>query len=215
MAFSFDSAFALLLLAATPMAWTMAGRARLSARLYLRFATVLMAALAAALVTRAPGLGPAVAMIAMSLAAAALALAACFPRRPPLWLSSIALCLALMAGLAGALTPWSVIALAYQAAACGAILAMVFSRSRDDPRAAILSGTGALSLFLGAMSLMDESLGAAALFFAAALMLLARASQRPIAHQRGQGRRVISGQRAGIGPFGIGQDLTEQLRHKS
>ena len=189
MAFSFDSA--LVQFAAAIFTWVLAAKARASARLYLRFAAVLMAALAAAMMVPAPGLAFMVALISASLAGTGLALALCFPRRPPLWFSSVALALSLAAGLTACLLPLPILAPACQTLACCAILVTVFSRAGENPRRAILAGLGATAFFLGGMTVMDGTLAEANLFFAVALALLARASQLPVADQRVRASFVI------------------------
>lgn len=196
MVFSFDSFCAGLLFAAAILSWRMTREMRSSARLNLRFAAILLAALAASLVAPAAGLGSTVALLSPTLAAAALTLALCFSRNAPVWFSSFALILALAAGLIAALESVAAIALAYQAVAAGAIFLSAFSRLGENPRSGFLASAGAICLFLGAMTLMDMALGEAALFFAASLLLLTRASQAPVAEKRGPARFFVSGKRA-------------------
>jgi hypothetical protein len=196
MAFSFDSVCAGLLFAAAIVSWRMTRDVCSGTRLNLRFATILLAALAASLVVPTAGLGFAVALLSPTLAAAALALALCFSRSAPIWFSSLALILALATGLIAALVSSPAIALAYQAMAAGAIFISAFSRLGENPRSGFLASAGATCLFLGAMTLMNAALGQAALFFAASLLLLTRALQAPVAEKRGHTRLFVSGKRA-------------------
>lgn len=198
MAFSFDSLCALVLLAVTMASWRMARGLRVSTRVHLRFAAVLLAAWAAALLMPAPGLGFTVALLAAGLAAAALALALSFPRatQPPIWLSSITLALSLAASLFAALAAMPLPAFACQAIAAAAILAMGVSRFAENPRWSCLVIAGAAALFLGSMALMAEALGQAALFFAASLGLLTRASQKPVAEIDARVELLIGAKRA-------------------
>src|ERR1700743_1686306 len=99
MAFSFDSVCAGVLFAAAILCWRMTRDVYSVTRLNVRFAAILLAALAVSLVVPAAGLGFTVALLSPTLAATALALALCFSRMAPVWLSSLALILALVAGL--------------------------------------------------------------------------------------------------------------------
>ncbi|HEV7959389.1 MAG TPA: hypothetical protein VGP01_00040 [Rhizomicrobium sp.] len=197
MAFSFDSLCALLLLAVTMASWRMARGLRAGVRVHLRFAAVLLAALAAALLVPAPGLGFTVALLTASLGAAALALALSFPRRaPPIWLSSVALAAALAVSLFAALAATPLPALACQAVAAAAILAAGLSRVAENPRWGLLVAAGAVALFFGGMTLMADGLDQAALFFAASLGLLTRASQKPVADSDARVELLVGGKRA-------------------
>ena len=175
----------------------MARGLRACVRVHLRFAAVLLAALAAALLVPAPGLGFTVALLAASLAAAALALAVSFPRRaPPIWLSSVALAVALAMSLFAALAATPFVALACQALAAVAILAAALSRVTENPRWGLLVAAGAAALFFGGMALMVDGLDQAALFLAAALGLLTRASQKPVAEVDARVELLVGGKRA-------------------
>lgn len=196
MAFSFDSLCAGILFVAAIFSWRMTREVRPAARINLRFAAILLAALAVSLLAPAMGLGFTIALLSPTLAAAALALALCFSRNAPIWFSSFALILALAAGLIAALESTPVVALVCQSIAAGAIFISAFSRLGENPRSGFLASAGAASLFLGAMTLMNSALSEAALFFAAALLLLTRALQAPVAEQRGQARFFVSGKRA-------------------
>jgi hypothetical protein len=195
MAFSFDSLCAGMLFAAAILSWRMTREVGSGTRVNLRFAAILLAALAASLVVPAAGLGFTVALLSPTLAAAALALALCFSRNAPIWFSSLALILALAAGLIAALISLPAIALAYQAMAAGAIFVSAFSRLGENPRSGFLASAGATCLFLGAMTLMNAALGQAALFFAASLLSLTRASQAPVEEKRGHARFFVGGKR--------------------
>jgi len=197
MAFSFDSLCALLLLAVTMVSWRMARGLRAGVRVHLRFAAVLLAALAAALPVPAPELGFTVALLAASLAATALALALSFPHRaPPIWFSSVTLALALAASLFAALAATPFPAIACQTVAAAAILAASLSRVGENPRRSLLVGAGAAALFFGGMALTADGLDQASLFFAAALGLLTRASQKPVAEIDTRVELLVSGKRA-------------------
>jgi hypothetical protein len=196
MAFSFDSVCAGILFVAAILSWWMTRDVRPGTRVNLRFAAILLAALAVSLTVPAAGLGSTVALLSPTLAAVALALALCFSRNAPIWLSSLTLILALAAGLIAALISSPFIALAPQVAAAGAIFISAFSRLGENPRSGFLASAGALCLFLGAMTLMNAALGDTALFFAVSLLLLTRASQAPVAEKRGHARLFVSGKRA-------------------
>ena len=192
MAFSFDSLCAAILFAATIFSWRMARGARAGARVKLRFAAMLLSAWAAAFLLPVADLGLAIALLAPCVAGAILALAVCFPRGAPIWLSVLVLVVALAAGLFAVLRFLPVVALAYQAGAAGMILASVLSRLDEDPRGNILAAMGAVSLFLGAMALMSGAMDSATLFVAASLLLLTRALKTLVADER-VGRYVLIG----------------------
>ena len=76
------------------------------------------------------------------------------------------------AGLLAALQVVPVLALGYQVGVALVIFAWAMSRvGAEPPHAAILVSLGAVSLLFGAMAVMNGSLGAAMLFFAAFLLL--------------------------------------------
>src|SRR5271154_6592791 len=108
MAFAFDSLAVVLLFCTSIAAWWLSAASRAPARIPIRFAAILFAALAAA---RALGwfglyaLAPVVALIAISLGGTALALGlfAALARPVPPMAAALGLMLALFAGLAAAL----------------------------------------------------------------------------------------------------------------
>ncbi len=173
----------------------MAGTLRTPVRIHVRFAAVLLAALAASLLLPAPELAVTVALITGSVAGTALALAVSFPRGAPAWLSSIALAAALAAGLFAALAGMPGFALFCQILAAAAIFGVSVSHLTENPRI-IFAGLGAVSLFLAGMALMGEGPGQASLFFAASLGLVARTLQSPVADANARIELPIGGKRA-------------------
>jgi hypothetical protein len=196
MAFFLDSLRAVVLFVAAMLSWRMTRGVRSGTRINMRFACVLNAALAAALIVPIPGLGFDVALLSPALAATALALALCFPQKAPIWFSTFAFILALAAGLLAVLAAVPAVALALQTGAAGLIFVSAFSRLGENPRGSLGAGLGATSLFLGAMTVMNGSLSAAALFFSAALLLLTRVSQAAVAEDGRHGHFLISGKHA-------------------
>jgi hypothetical protein len=194
MAFLFDSLCAASLFVATILSWGMADSARPAARTKLRFAAMMLAAFSAARTLPNSDLAFDVALLTPSLAAAAAILALSFPRRAAVWLSCLILLAGLLAGLLAALQKMPVVALGYQVGAALTFFAWAMSRFGEKPHAAILASLSATSLLFGAMAVMNASLGAAMLFFAAFLLLATRASQAAVADQRQRGRLVISGE---------------------
>jgi 3-deoxy-D-manno-octulosonic-acid transferase len=184
MAFVFDSLAALLLFAAAVIAWRLAGASRISSRINIRFAGLLLAALAAA---RALGmvlpqflsLAPAVAPIAASLGTVALALGllAVLARPVPPLAASLALALALGAGLAAALSGEPIYALGCQILGVCLTFAVALSRFAAGAGRASLALLAAAALFCGGLALMDGAINVAELFFAAGLIGAARVSQ--------------------------------------
>ena len=196
MAFSFDSpSFALLtpplLFAACVSGWTLMKGARASCRINIRFAAMLLAALAVAraLALFLPdfaALGPAVAMIAASLGTTLLALglfAVLAHPLPPL-AASLALGLALAAGLAAALSGAPAYALGCQILGVSLTMAAALGSFAVNPRRALLSLLAALSLLGGGLCLMAQTVNFALVFFAAGLIGAARASQTRIETER-------------------------------
>jgi hypothetical protein len=187
MALFFDSLTPLLLFAACVSAWMLAGRARAAARVNIRFAAMLFAALAAArllglLVPRFSAVAPAVALISASLGATALALGLfAFLARPlPTGAAALALGLSLGAGLAAALSGAPVYALICQILAVSLSTAAGFGALAVMRGRAALALLAALSLLCGGFALMDGAAEFTEMFFAAALIGAARASQPPV-----------------------------------
>lgn len=191
-----DSLCAVVLFAAAMLSWRMTRGVRSGTRINMRFACVLNAALASALIVPIPGLGFNVALLAPTLAATALALALCFPQKAPIWFSTFAFVLALAAGLLTVLAAIPAVALTLQAGAAGLIFVSAFSRLAGNPRGGLWASLGATSLFLGAMTIMNGTLSSAALFFSAALLLLTRVSQAAVAVDGRHGHFLISGKHA-------------------
>ena len=175
----FDSLAAFLLFAACVMAWLLAAEARLPSRVNIRFAAMLLAALAAA---RLPGLalsewsvlGPAVALIVVPLASTLLALGlfAFLVRPVPVGAAASGLGLSLAAGLAAALS-----GVPAYAALCpiggGFLIAAAVFRDAGAARASWSSLAGllaALSLLCGGFALMDGAIDLAEMFLAATLI---------------------------------------------
>lgn len=194
MASSLDSLFAGFLFAATLVSWRMMRHGRPGACAYMRFASMLMAALAVSLLVPVPGLAQAVALLVSGLTSALYLLAVCFPHKAPDWLSALLLLLAAAVGLVATLLPAPIIATADQAAAAVIILAVAFSRFAEDPRAALLAGAGAVAMFSGAMTLMNGTAREWVLFFAATLLLFARGLQQTIADWPARWNLAIGGE---------------------
>ncbi len=174
----------------------MAQGLRVPIRVHLRFAAVLLAALAVSLPVPAPGLALNVAFLAASGAGAALALAFCFPLGAPAWLSGAALASAFAAGLSASLAAMPVLALACQAMAAAYILVTSLSRIRENRAAGIGAALGAASLFLGGLAVMAGAPLQAALFFASAQGLVTRALQKPVEDADARVELLVGGKRA-------------------
>ena len=197
MAFLSDSIFAVILFAAALLSWRMARDIPTGARINLRFAATLMSALAAARLVPNSGLVLAVANLVCGLAAMALTLAYCFPRRAPSGLAATVLIVALAMGMLATLAPRTeILTQACQAGATLVILASACSRLGDSLRSRLFAGAGALSLLLGAMAVMHGSYDTAMLFFTVTLLGTGRALQIPVTEARRRWRPVVSGERA-------------------
>ena len=199
MAFSFDSLSldllaALVLAAVSIWSWRMARGLRAAARMPLRFAAVLLAAFAASLTMPAPGLAFNVILLTASVTGVALALA--FHRSAPQWLSAIALVTGFATGLIASLAAVPLLAFAVVAAASAYILSACLSRVKDDLRAGFSTMLGAVSLALGGLTMLDGGLAQTALFFAAALGLVARALQKPVEDPDARIELLVGGKRA-------------------
>lgn len=184
MDFLFDSAAALVLFAACVTAWALASGSRASSRINIRFAAMLLAALAAAralgtVLPQFAALAPAVALLAASLGTTALALGllAILARPLPPLAASLGLALALGAGLAAALSGEPVYALGCQSLGVAIIDAVSVNRFFTGPGRAALALLVAQAFFCAGLALMDGAINFAELFFAAGLIGAARASQ--------------------------------------
>jgi hypothetical protein len=190
MAFSFDSQTgicALLLFAAALFAWMRAPVRRLSMRLNLRFAAVLLAAAAFAAVL-APGLfgvALAVAVLVASLASAALALCTFgnFARPPPPLAASLGLSLGLILGLVAALSGQPAFALGGIILSGAVMIALALGRLSHRPLETGETIFAGLALICGGMALMENVLAPSLLFFAAGLGGVACASQPRVEQQ--------------------------------
>jgi hypothetical protein len=218
MAFSFDSFSPPFLFAACVSAWVLASRARASARVNIRFAAMLFAAVAAArllglALPQYSAVAPAVALIAASLGGTVLALGQfAFLARPlPVGAAALALGLSLGAGLAAALSGAPAYALGCPILGVSLTLAVGLGALMANRAGAALSLMASLSLLCGGMAVMDGAINFTQMFFAAALIGAARASQ-PLFETQGKHDRLAAVSLHGRGPaFRIGQDLSQQL----
>jgi hypothetical protein len=181
MAFPFDSLCALALWGAAMWNWRTARSFRVSARITLRFAAVLLAAQAASLVMPAPALAFNVALIAGSVAGTALALGYSSPRGTPPWLCGLALVLALAAGLTASLAAVPLVGFGCEAGAAAYIFAASLWRFREYAGSAATMA-GSFALFLSGLALMGGGAAQAMLLFASALSLVVRALEKPVAN---------------------------------
>ncbi len=211
---TFDSlqiAASLALFAASIGAWILAAPLKAHARLYLRFAAILFAALAAASPLR---LGDVAALLLLPLAASALAVCAVARFARPL--NSFAASAVLVTGLAGglgamlsgaglpALAPVMLLGLAIVAAALN--------------RVAILAALSGAGLVAAGLCFVEQGAGAGAMLFcAAALVGLSRPPGSALAVEQ----QSLSRQAAAIGRFhrdaafaALGKGLPQDLRHK-
>jgi hypothetical protein len=197
MAFSFDSLTALLLLILGIWSWRVAGGLRARLRVYLRFAAVLLAALAASLLMPVPGLAYTILLLISGAAGVALALAFCFPQSaPPAWFSATALVSAFAMGLFASLSASPLAACAVVAGAAIYIFSGCYPRAKNDLRGGATALLGAASLGLGGLAMMDGGLIPACLFYAAALGLVTRALQKPVEAPNARIELLIGGKRA-------------------
>ena len=197
MVFSFDSLAALLLLAVGIGSWRAARGLRASIRIYLRFAAVLLAALAASMPVPAPDLAFTVLLLTSGAASVALALAFCFPRRvPPPWLSATVLAAAFATGLIASLAALPLLAFVPAGAAAAYMVSGCVSRVKENLRAGFAALLGTASLALGALAMMDDGLIPASLFYAAALALVTRALQKPVEGPQARIELLVGAERA-------------------
>ncbi|HEY2836043.1 MAG TPA: hypothetical protein VGI89_05690 [Rhizomicrobium sp.] len=178
------------------LSWWMAAAGRPNARINLRFAAMMLAVFSAARALPSSALALDAALLMPSLAAAATVLALLLPRRGRVWLSCLILGAALAAGLLAALRAMPALALGYQSGAAVALSVWGLSRFGESPYASVLASLGAASLLFGAMAMMNGSLSAAMLFFAAFLPLMIRALQAAVADGRRRDSVFVSGARA-------------------
>ncbi|HWX90937.1 MAG TPA: hypothetical protein VNY75_11555 [Rhizomicrobium sp.] len=176
---SLDILAALGLFTACIGAWLLAAPLRVAARLYLRFAAMLFAALGAAVPL---GLADIAALFLLPLGAASLMVSALaqFARPLPAFAASLALVAALAGGLAALLSGMPLFALAPAMLAGLAVIAAALNSVAAVP---VLAGA---SLLASGLVLLEQGARAGLfLFCAAALVGLAKpsAKQRPSSHQ--------------------------------
>jgi hypothetical protein len=195
----FDSLCALLLFCAGIAAWRLPAASRAAARIPVRFAAILFAALAAARALDGLGfaaLAPVVALIALSLGGTALALglfAALGTRPLPPLAAALGLVLALFAGLAAALAAIPAYALGAAMLSLSLLAAMSLGFFSRTPRRAGLALGTALSVIAGGFALMGGALSVSLLFFAAGLIAAGRALQPGVeARRQREDRPAIS-----------------------
>lgn len=182
-------ASAALLFAACIAAWHLAAPQRASARIHLRFAAMLLSALA---VVSALRLGDVAAQFLLPLAGAALALAALarLARPAPPLLATLFLVAALTGGLGALLTGMTMLAMLPTVIAALAIVAVALGRM------AVLPALAGVALLGAALVFLDHGATAGLLLFAAAAVIgLARTSAPAIDQARHARRDAIIGQR--------------------
>ena len=169
---AFDSFLcAAALFAACAGGWILARPQRAASRLYVRFAAILLAALAVCVVL---GLGTAAALFLFPLTAAALTVAALarFARRLPDLVASLLLAAALAIGLGAALTGWVMLSLV------PVILSGLLIGAVALGAMAPLAALGALALLAAALAFPEQgAAGGVLLFLAAAIVGQTRSDQ--------------------------------------
>lgn len=197
-------AAALLLLVSTIAAWFVAAAARPSARVQLRFASVLLAACGVA-VLGTPTAAPAVVLLVLPIVVAVLVLAAQagFEHALAPSLSSLVLALASLCGIVGAATGLALIVLAASVLGTAALLVLSARRFRVMHIAAAQGALSALCLLAAQSLFVIERVSVPFLLFVSAALLgvtlaLSRsdvaAQQKATADLRGA---AISGRRSG------------------
>ncbi len=174
----------------------MARGLRAPTRIPLRFAAVLLTAFAASLAVPAPGLAFNVMLLTACVTGVALALAFCFRQGAPQWLSATALVVGFATGLIASLGAMPLLAFAGLTAAAAYILSGCALRAKDNLSAGLAAMLGAASLLLGGLAMLDGGLAQAALFFAAALGLMARLLQKPVEDPDARIELLVGGKRA-------------------
>ncbi|HEY4943752.1 MAG TPA: hypothetical protein VII56_20155 [Rhizomicrobium sp.] len=161
---------ALLLLITTLAVWFVAAGARPAARLQIRFAGVLFAALSLSAATAA-AVTVTLLVLPIGLSVLALAAAAGFARPVPASVAALLLALICLSGLTAAITGLAVFCLA-PAAAAALAMAVLFARQFDAARIASVQGMASALCFLGAASSFAvDGAGAGLLLFSAAGLL--------------------------------------------
>ncbi len=173
-----EPAAALLLFAACLAAWLVAAGARPAARVHLRFAAVLFAALAAAVFAVAPAV-PATALLVLPIGSGVLVLATLAGTAQPLEaaLASSLLAAVSLAALGAAITGWTTLALA-PSALCIGVIGLLTANGKD--RLSVVQGIAAALCLLGAASAfaLEGADAAMTLFCAAGLLGLTLALSR-------------------------------------
>ena len=186
----FDSLSSLLLFCAGIAAWWLTADSRAPARIPVRLAAILFAALAAAHALDGFGLAalaPVVALIALSLGGTALALglfAALGAKPLPPLAAALVLVLALFAGLAAALAAIPAYALGAAMLSLSLVAAMSLGGYFLAPRRVGLVLGAAVSMIAGGFALMGGALSVSLLFFAAGLIAASRALQPGVEARR-------------------------------
>lgn len=171
------------------VSWFVAAGARPAARVYLRFALVLLAALPVAAVV-APSSGPAITLLVLPLATTILALATAtgFARAPEVGIAAALLAAVSLLALAAALTGLAAPSLAPTLAAAVAMGILCVKHRSGTPA---LQGLAAGFAFLGAASAfaLDATGSAVQLFLAAGLLGVTLALSRSDSRVEQQARR--------------------------
>ena len=178
----FDSLAALTLFLSTIAAWWLSRAAKAPARIPLRFAAVLFAALDVSWglgLLGIPELMPVVAMMALSLGGAALALClfAALGRPLPPLTAVLGLMLALFAALAAPLAGSPLYALACVFIAGLLVIGMSLSKFVAMPGRALLAMGAMLALVIGGFAMLEGAWVPTVLLFSAGLIGAARASE--------------------------------------
>lgn len=155
---------ALALFAASIGAWWIAGALPVQARLYLRFAAVLLAAIAAAVPL---GISDETALFLLPLASASLMIAALarFAARLPVWVATLALVAGLIGGLSAMLWNFPLLALTQVMVAGLAIIAAALNGT------AIMAFLAGVALLGSGLALIEQGAGNGFLLFAAAALV--------------------------------------------
>jgi len=201
MAFSFDSlsfdgAAGLVLLTVAIWSWWLSRNLRAGMRVPLRFASVMLAALAVSLLLPAPGLAFNVALIVAAVASVALALAFRFRPGASVWFSPVALAISFGLGLGASLAGVPLLSFVAVAGTAVYIAVACFSRARGHRLNNLMALLGAMAMILGGAAMIDDALAPAALFLASALGFVTRGLKDPIVIADARIELFVSGERA-------------------
>jgi hypothetical protein len=199
MAFSFDSlsfdgVAGLVLLIVAIWSWWLSRNLRAGTRVPLRFASVLLAALAVSLSLPAPGLAFNVALIVSAVASVALALAFRFRPGESVWFSAVALAISFGLGLGASLAGAPLLSFVAVAGTAAYVAVACVSRGRRLNN--LMALLGAMALILGGAAMIDDALAPAALFLASTLGLMTRGLKNPIVISDARIELFVSGERA-------------------